>query len=260
MIFCITDNKLDKLGGNPSARQTATTILNTITHQNILTDVWRDRNRDTKKFTWTGKRTQNSFIHTCIDKFYISSQLTPLVTQTDILHFSFSDHDLISLTFDLNTQPCGDGYWLFNNNLLEDDIFTTEIESFWTNWLTKKIEFNTPLKWWDTAKNNFKNIAVKRSTQLSKYQRHEFQRLEKKLIYLQQRLANGDNNISKAYLQTKNELQHHHLNQMAAIVARTKIQYTEEGEKSTQCFFSLKTQQKTKQTIKILTKNNLDNH
>ena len=90
---CIADNKLDKLGGNPSAKQTATTILNTITHQNNLTDVWRDRNRDAKKFTSTGKSTQNSFIHTCIDKF--SSQLTPLVTQTDILPFSFSDHDLI---------------------------------------------------------------------------------------------------------------------------------------------------------------------
>lgn len=46
---CISDNKLDKLGGNPSVRQTATTILNTITHQNNLTDLWRDRKRDGKK-------------------------------------------------------------------------------------------------------------------------------------------------------------------------------------------------------------------
>ena len=255
---CISDNKLDKLGGNPAARQTASTILNTITQQNNLTDIWRDRNRDVKKFTWTGKHSQNSFIHTRIDKIYISSQLTPFVTKTDILPFSFSDHDLISLTFDLNTQPRGEGYWLFNNNLLDDGIFTTEIESFWTNWLTKKNEFNTPLKWWDTAKTNFKNIAVKRSTQLSKHQRHEYRRLENKILHLQQRLANGDNSISEGYLQAKNELQHYHLNQMAAIAARTKIQYAEEGEKSTRYFFSLENQQKTKQTIKVLTKNNLD--
>ena len=255
---CISDNKLDKLGGNPSARQTASTILNTITQQNNLTDIWRDRNRGVKKFTWTGKNSPNTFIHTHIDKFYISSQLTPFVTKTDILSFSFSDHDLVSLTFDVNNQPRGEGYRLFNNNLLEDGIFTTEIESFWTNWLTKKNEFNTPLKWWDTAKHNFKNIAVKRSTQLSKYQRHEHRRLEKKILHLQQRLANGDNSISEAYLQAKNELQHYHLNQMAAIAARTKIQYTEEGEKSTRYFFSLENQQKTKQTIKVLTKTNLD--
>ena len=81
---CIADNKL---GGNPSARQTATTVLTTITHQNNLTDIWRDSNRDVKKFTWTGKNTQNSFIHTRINKFYISSQLTPFVAQTYLTLF-----------------------------------------------------------------------------------------------------------------------------------------------------------------------------
>ena len=255
---CIADHKLDKLGGNPFARQTAITILNTITQQHNLTDIWRDRNRDVKKFTWTGKNTQNSFIHTRIDKFFISSSLTPFVTKTDISPFSFSDHDLIMLTFDLHTQPRGEGYWLFNNNLLDDDFFVTEINHFWTNWLTRKNDFNTPLKWWDTAKHNFKNIAVKRSTQLSKCQRQECRRLENKLQWLQRKLADGDDNISEAYLQAKNELQHHHLNELAAIAARTKIQYAEEGEKSTRYFYSLENNRKAKQTIKLLTKNNLD--
>ena len=247
---CIADHKLDKLGGNPFARQTAITILNTITQQHNLTDIWRDRNRDVKKFTWTGKNTQNSFIHTRIDKFFISSSLTPFVTKTDISPFSFSDHDLIMLTLDLHTQPRGESYWLFNNNLLDDDFFVTEINQFWTNWLTRKNDFNTPLKWWDTAKHNFKNIAVKRSTQLSKCQRQECRRLENKLQWLQRKLANGDDNISEAYLQAKNELQHHHLNELAAIAARTIIQYAEEGEKSTRYFYSLENNRKAKQTIK----------
>ena len=43
---CISNAKLDKLGGNPSARQTANTILYTITQQNSLTDIWRDNHRD----------------------------------------------------------------------------------------------------------------------------------------------------------------------------------------------------------------------
>ena len=160
------------------------------------------------------------------------------------------------LTLDLHTQQRGEGYWLFNNNLLDDDFFVTEINQFWTNWLTRKNDFNTPLKWWDTAKHNFKNIAVKRSTQLSKCQRQECRRLENKLQWLQRKLANGDDNISEAYLQAKNELQHHHLNELAAIAARTKIQYAEEGEKSTRYFYSLENNRKAKQTIKLLTKNN----
>ena len=46
--------------------------------------------------------------------------------------------------------------------------------------------------------------------------------------------------------------------ELAAVAARTKIQYTEEGEKSIRYFYSLENQQKAKQTIKLLTKNNLD--
>ena len=46
---CISDKKLDKLGGNPLARQAAMTILNTITLQNNLVDIWRDQHYDARK-------------------------------------------------------------------------------------------------------------------------------------------------------------------------------------------------------------------
>ena len=227
---CISNDKLDKSGGNPTARQTATTILHTITQQHNLTDIWRDRNRDIRKFTWTGKHPQNNtFNHTRIDKFYISSPLTPLVTNTDIIPFYFSDHDLIILHFDLQTQPRGEGYWHLNNNLLDDNIFKTEIQQFWTNWLTRKNDFDSPLRLWDMAKNHFKNIATKRSTQIQKSQRHTCRQLENKIKRLQQKIANGDNSTSEAYLQAKTELQCYHLDEMAAIAARTKIKYAEEG-------------------------------
>ena len=152
---CIFDEKLDKSGGNSSTRQMATKILFTITQQHNLTDIWRDRNCDIRKFTWSGKHPHNNmFIHTRIDKFYVSSRLSPLIINTDIIPFPFSDHDLIILDIDLSSQPRGEGYWHFNNNLLDDDVFLTEINQFWTNWLTQKTNFTDPLRWWDTAKHH----------------------------------------------------------------------------------------------------------
>ena len=213
----------------------------------------------TRKFTWTGKHPQNNtYIHTRIDKFYISSALTPCVINTDIIPFPFSDHDLITLKIDLHNQPRGEGYWHFNNSLLDDNVFVTEIYQFWTDWLTRKNEFNTPLHWWDTAKTYFKNIAVKRSTQIRKGRRHACRQLENKIQRLQEKLANGDRTTSEAYLQAKIELQRYHLDDMAAIAARTKIKYAEEGEKSTRYFYSLESHRQSKQTIKLLTKANLD--
>ena len=132
-----------------------------------------------------------------------SSALTPCVITTDIIPFPFSDHDLITLKIDLHNQPRGEGYWHFNNSLLDDNVFVTEIYQFWTDWLTRKNEFNTPLHWWDTAKTYFKNIAVKRSTQIRKGRRHACRQLENKIQRLQEKLANGDRTTSEAYLQAK---------------------------------------------------------
>ena len=97
-LNCISDNKLDKLGGNPNVRQSATTILHTITQQHNMTDIWRDRNRDIRKYTWTGKNPQdNTFIHTRIDRFYISFTLTTFVTNTDIIPFAFYGKPIVAI-------------------------------------------------------------------------------------------------------------------------------------------------------------------
>ena len=125
---CISDNKL---GGNPLARQTAMTILNTITLQNNLVDIWRDQHCDVRKFTWTGKNPyDNSYIHTGIDKFYVTTALANVITTTDIIPFPFSDHDAILITINLQQHQCGNGYLHFNNSLLNDHIFNAEINNF----------------------------------------------------------------------------------------------------------------------------------
>ena len=240
MVISTAYNRPEKSGGNPNARQMAATILHTITQQNNLTDIWRDRNRDIPKFTWTRKNPHdNTYIHTRIDKFYISSTLSTYITKTEIIPFSFSDHDLVSLTFDLNNQPPRESYWLSNNNLLEDDVFNANINNFWINWLAKKNEFATPLLWWDTAKHHFKIIAIKQSSQLRKQEPHEHKQMECKIQELQQRLADGNQTISEKYLEAKTELKQYYLQETATCAFQTKVQYTEEGKKSARYFYSL---------------------
>ena len=256
---CISDKKLDKLGGNPLARQTAMTILNTITLQNNLVDIWRDQHRDVRKFTWTGKNPHdNSYIHTRIDKFYVTTTLANVITTTDIIPFPFSDHDAILLTINLQQHQRRNGYWHFNNSLLNDHTFNAEINNFWNTWLTKKNTFPNLLQWWDKAKYHFKNISIQRSTTLRKIERNERRRLEIKIQKLQNNIANGNDHDTKAYLQAKTELQRLHQKDLDALKIRTQIQYAEEGEKSTRYFYSLERQHQTKQTINVLTKDNLD--
>jgi len=43
---CILNTRLDKLGGDPNARQTATFFLNTFIAHYQLHDIWRERHKD----------------------------------------------------------------------------------------------------------------------------------------------------------------------------------------------------------------------
>lgn len=73
---CTTNERLDKLGGNPNSRQFATRTLQNICNKYHLTDIWRDRHKDERNYTWTGRHPLNmTFIRTRIDRFLTSRTL-----------------------------------------------------------------------------------------------------------------------------------------------------------------------------------------
>ena len=153
----IVNPMLDKQGGNLTSRQYALRPLHTLTSQFDLVDIWRQRNPNKRGFTLTRRDPQqnNSFISTRIDCFYISQPITPYISNTSIIAYPHSDHDLVTLSLDLDRQPRGPGYWHFNNTLLDDAIFGTEIQEFWTQWRTERTRFPSPLEWWEAAKQHF---------------------------------------------------------------------------------------------------------
>ena len=97
---CISNATLDKLGGNPSARQTENTILYTITQQNNLTDIRCDNHRDSRKFTWTGKHPQNNtYIHTHTSHQHSLHASSPLTSYLSLFPITILSHlKLICIT------------------------------------------------------------------------------------------------------------------------------------------------------------------
>ena len=256
---CIANQRLDKCGGNPNARHLAAGTLQAICTQFNLTDVWRDRHKDKRNYTWTGRHPINgSFIRTRIDKFIISRTINHFVTDTSIKSYMHSDHDYVSLTLNLENIKRGLGFWHFNNELLADAAFEAEIKDFWTVWQTKYDDFADPLVWWDKAKNNFKTIAIRCAKIRGKAKRYERSQLEDKLGKLQQKAASGTTRDIEQYLLAKETLKKLDLKDLEAIKIRAKAQFLEEGEKSTRYFYSLEKSRKADQTIRVLTKDNLD--
>ena len=254
----IANSSLDKSGGATHARQTAVTTLHTLCSTHLLSDIWRDRNPTCKQFTWTGQHPiTNALIRTRIDKFIISTSLSPYITKATIQPYPFSDHDMITLAIDFSQQPRGEGYWHFNNSLLADRDFQTSITDFWSSWLTQKHRFPDPLVWWDKAKHNFKKLAIQRSSALRKLSRHQRSQLENNLARFQRLATSGQPQDIQRYLDAKAQLREFETQDLEALTIRTHTRYHEEGEKSTRYFLSLEKAVQSKQTLNILSTDNL---
>ena len=256
---CVMNAQLDKRGGDPLPRPYATAKLKQILTRYNLTDVWRFQHPTMQAFTWSGKHpTTNAPILTRIDKFYISYDLTKNTTKSDIKPFPHSDHDLILLTLDLSQIKRGPGYWHFNNTLLQNALFTSDITAFWANWLSKKHNYTNLLAWWDKAKYHFKQIAIHHAKLQRKQENQERARLEQKINRLQQRTSGNATTDTIPYLKAKEELKQFELRQIERLKIRTKARFIEEGEKSTKYFYNLEKKRQADQTIRVLTKDNLD--
>ena len=80
---CIADPRLDKLGGNPNARQSAVSVLTALNSQHNLIDIWRVRHKDERSFPWTRRNpNDNSLVRTRIDKFFINRSISHFVIDT----------------------------------------------------------------------------------------------------------------------------------------------------------------------------------
>ena len=143
---CALDVRLDKQGGEGGdldARRSAAGVLKTLSARHDLRDMWRERHRGARDYTWTGKvGSGDSFVRTRIDFFLVSKVLDQFVTSAvEIRPYAHSGHDCIVLVLDFDRVQRGPGYWHFNNELLKDILFQAEIENFCGDWKNRFNDF-----------------------------------------------------------------------------------------------------------------------
>ena len=131
VIFCgdwnlILDPQLDienyKRINNPRASKA---VLETIT-KNVLIDVWRILNGDIKAYTWRRKKPRQQ---ARLDYFLVSPTIFDNILDGKIIIPYRSDHNAINIMCNFSDQECGRGYWKFNNSLLKDPSYCTQIKN-----------------------------------------------------------------------------------------------------------------------------------
>ena len=159
------------------------------------------------------------------------------------------------MTSTANPEALGIGTLI---TLLDDAIFNLEICEFWSQWLTEQPNFPFLLQWWESAKQNFKRIAIKPSVTLRKLERAEYNRRSHDLDRLKTTASTGNPAATEQFLLAKKQLNDLEQRSLEAVKIRAKARFMEEGEKSSRYFYSLEKRRQADQTIKTLTKDNLD--
>ncbi|CAC5387703.1 unnamed protein product [Mytilus coruscus] len=119
---CTLDKTIDR---NPSHSRDdiGTKELLFLLSQYDLTDIWRDRYRNDKRYTF---QRGNSKLR--IDYIFCDKSLSNKVYNVGISHCPFSAHDLVSFKLKLDEIQRGPGIWIMNINTLKSVEFKNEFE------------------------------------------------------------------------------------------------------------------------------------
>ena len=122
----VLDPNIDLLNyknvNNPQARNKVIEIIS----ECGLLDFWRELNAEKQSFTWTRPNSNKS---ARLDYFLISENLFSDIDDVNILPGYRTDHSLILLSLKFNKFSRGGSYWKFNNSLLRDRTYVTEIKN-----------------------------------------------------------------------------------------------------------------------------------
>ena len=106
-------------------------MLENMMTTNDLEDVWRQRNPESKSYTWQhyGKNAAS-----LIDIWMISKSLDPNVKEVEMINNVSSDHHLITLEIKFSDTERGKGYWKMNHQVIKSTLFHDCFLNFWKQW------------------------------------------------------------------------------------------------------------------------------
>ena len=155
-----------------------------IFEQNNLTDIWRIRNPNLKRYTFR-KNHFSGFIQRRLDYIFMSNNIQEYLKKVSTLPSFCSDHSPISCILESSSQiQLRKNFWKFNSSLINDEKYVTQIKQHINE---VKSQFNQPCFWkWASCsvgilKYDIRKFSIEFSKNKAKLKRENVSRLEVKL-------------------------------------------------------------------------------
>ena len=243
----IRNKKLDADGGNPSLKLSSIAELTKIIEVYELCDIFRVRFPEKRRFSF---RQPNPRRLRRLDYFLISNSLQESVKKTEILTSLSSDHSPVYLDFDESPDSArGSTYWKFNSLLLKNPDFCPklieEIER-----LKSEYEQLDPQTKWEIMKYKIRCFCIKFAKTIAREKRKKLEDLEMKIKQFEN--CPLDSISSEIYSANKLEFEALMEEKTKGYILRSKINWYENGEKSSKFFLNLEKRKAIQNTIKVL--------
>ena len=190
-----------------------------------------------------------------IDYFLIANSMSHLVSYVNIGISIAPDHRAVRLNVKLTSNKRGPGLWKFNNSLLLDDEFVSLIETSYAAIREKFCELDDKQLKWEMIKMELRGLIIRYAKRKARKSRDYLESLGQRLAEVEEFINNsteGDGNLeTKLALQEqlKKELQYLYEKRGEGAMLRSKLRWTEQGEKPTRYFFNMEAKNFNQKTI-----------
>ena len=250
-------DKEDADGGACSLKIKSINIINTINEDLELTEIWRVRNPNVKRFTW---RIKSPLLQRRLDYYLISSQLQFVVTSCDIIPAEDTDHSAITLKLkSLPDVPKGPSHWHFNNSLVKEETYIQLMREHIGLWIQEcNDEYkdnNDARKLWEFLKYKIRSFTIEYTKNKAKSGIVKVNQLESSLT------GNTNTTLRKEYDDAKLQLEQYYDEITRGIIVRSRVQWVEDGEKSTKYFLNMEKRNQIKKSVKklVINKDEVEN-
>ena len=209
-----------------------------------LEDPWRITYPSKMAFTWFQK---NPIKMSRLDFFLVSSDIMNLLSDITIKPGYRSDHSFVSLSLKCSEGIRGKGFWKFNISLLENNDYHKLIESvikeniqFYScpnqEWNDPEVKFTiSDQLFYETLKMEIRKASISFSAKLKRDNESLENYLRNQLNSIhEETLIDAQTMDRKEILEGQLEMLR--LNKVKGMIIRSKIQWSEEGDKPTKFF------------------------
>ena len=224
---CVTDVNLDRSRVISKVDSSAKRLIEAV-NAFQLKDIWRHQNPDKKEFTFYS----NVGTGSCLDRFYVTRNITTNVIQSQINNYTHSDHSKITMRIDLSEIEQGPGIWKMNNAYLKDPEYVQQITHVWYQHQFNRDKNDNINGWWEEGKKLIKETSIKFSKKKNKEKELHKRNLLKQFRNIKNKLDRDPSNTRNKELYNKinNEIKSIDIQEAEGAKIRSTAQWREEGK------------------------------